>query len=165
MEQLFASPVGRVEIILGKLLPYLVIGMLQLLLVLGAGAWVFDVPIRGSLGLLLGAGLLFLIGMLGQGLLISVVTKNQLVATQAGTLTSLLPALLLSGLVFPIDSMPRVLQWLSMVLPARHMVTVLRGIMLKGWTFAELWVDLLAMAVFGLVILVAATKRFQRKLA
>jgi ABC-2 type transport system permease protein len=67
--------------------------------------------------------------------------------------------------VFPIDNMPRVLQWLSMVLPARHMVTVLRGIMLKGWTFSQLWVDLLAMGLFGVVMLVAATKRFQRKLA
>jgi ABC-2 type transport system permease protein len=165
MEQLFASPVGRLEIILGKLLPYVFIGMLQLLMVLAVGTWVFEVPIHGSLVLLLGAGLVFLIAMLGQGLLISVVTKNQLVATQAGAISSLLPSLLLSGLVFPIENMPVVLRGLSNVLPARHMVTTLRGIMLKGSTFQQLWPDLLAMAIFGFVMLVAATARFQRKLA
>jgi ABC-2 type transport system permease protein len=139
--------------------------MLQLLMVLAVGTWVFEVPIRGSLVLLLGAGLIFLIAMLGQGLLISVVTKNQLVATQAGAISSLLPSLLLSGLVFPIENMPVVLRGLSAVLPARHMVTTLRGIMLKGSTFQQLWPDLLAMAIFGFVMLAMATARFQRKLA
>ena len=165
MEQLFASPVGRLEIIVGKLLPYLAIGMTQLLLVLAVGTWVFDVPIRGSLALLLFAGFIFLCAMLGQGLLISVVTKNQLVATQAGAITSLLPSLLLSGLVFPIDNMPLVLRGLSMVLPARHMVTTLRSIMLKGVGVEQLWPDLLAMALFALFILAMATARFQRRLA
>jgi len=165
MEQLFASPVGRLEIVLGKLLPYLVIGALQLLLVLAVGTWVFDVPIRGSVLLLFGAGMIFLAAMLGQGLLISVLTKNQLVATQAGALTSLLPSLLLSGFVFPIENMPRVLQVLAAVIPASHMVRTLRGIMLKGSGFLDLWGDLAAMAAFALVILTLATVRFQRKLA
>jgi ABC-2 type transport system permease protein len=165
MEQLFASPVGRLEIIFGKLLPYLVIGVLQLLLVLAVGAWVFDVPIRGSVVLLFSAGLIFLLGMLGQGLLISVVTKNQLVATQAGALTSLLPSMLLSGLMFPIENMPKVLQWISMVIPARHMVHALRGIMLKGAGLHDLWPDLVAMAVFAVFVIAAATARFQRRLA
>ncbi len=165
MEQLFASPVGRLEIILGKLLPYLLLGALQLLLVLSVGTWAFDVPIRGSVALLFGAGLLFLACMLGQGLLISVVTKNQLVATQAGALSSLLPSLLLSGFVFPIENMPRVLQWLSSVIPARYMVHTLRGVMLKGSCFGELWPDFLAMTIFAVLILAAATARFRRKLA
>lgn len=165
MEQLFASPVGRLEIILGKLIPYLVIGALQLLLVLSVGTWVFDVPIRGSVGLLFGAGFLFLVAMLGQGLLISVIAKNQLVATQAGALSSLLPSLLLSGFVFPIENMPRILQILSSVIPARYMVHALRGVMLKGAGLEELWFDLVAMGLFGLFIVAAATARFRRKLA
>jgi ABC-2 type transport system permease protein len=165
MEQLFASPVGRLEIIFGKLLPYLLIGALQLLLVLSVGAWAFDVPIRGSVLLLFGAGLIFLAAMLGQGLLISVVTKNQLVATQAGALSSLLPSLLLSGLVFPVENMPRILQWISNVIPARHMVHTLRGIMLKGAGFSELWPDFLAMTAFAIFILALATARFRRKVA
>ncbi len=165
MEQLFASPVGRLDIILGKLLPYLGLGMLQLLLVIGVGASVFDVPVRGSPLLLLGAGLLFLVGMLGQGLFISVVTKNQLVATQAGALSSLLPSMLLSGMLFPIENMPWPLQALSRVVPARYLVNALRGVMLKGNGLDVLWPDLVALAIFGVVIVALATARFQRRVA
>ncbi len=165
MEQLFASPVGRLEIVLGKLLPYVVIGMLQLLLVLAVGTVIFDVPIRGNVAALLAAGFLFLVGMLGQGLFISVVTKNQLVATQAGALSSLLPSLLLSGFLFPIENMPRPLQALSSVIPARYLVHALRGVMLKGATAADLWRDYAAMAAFAVFILAVSTARFKRRLA
>lgn len=165
MEQLFCAPVGRLEIILGKLLPYLVIGALALLLVLSVGTWVFDVPIRGSVPLLFAGGLVFLVCMLGQGLLISVVTKNQLLATQAGALSSLLPSMLLSGFMFPIENMPKVLQWLSAVIPARYMVHTLRGVMLKGAGFDTLWPDFASMAAFALFVLVVATKKFSRRLA
>jgi ABC-2 type transport system permease protein len=165
MEQLFAAPVGRLEIVLGKLLPYLGLGVLQLLLVLALGAWMFDVPMRGPLPLVFAMGLLFLVGMLGQGLLISVVTKNQLVATQAGALSSMLPSLLLSGFLFPIENMPVVLQWLSVVVPARYFVHGLRGVLLKGNGLAELWPDLAALALFAVAIVAVSTARFQRRLA
>jgi ABC-2 type transport system permease protein len=165
MEQLFASPVGRLEIVLGKLAPYLVVGMLELLLVVAFGAAVFDVPVRGSLVLFLAIGFFFLVGMLGQGLLISVVTKNQLVATQAGTLSSLLPSLLLSGMVVPVENMPLPLQLLSRVIPARYLVHALRGILLKGNGLAVLWPDLLAVILFAVVIVALSTARFQRRLA
>ena len=165
MEQLFASPVGRFEIILGKLLPYLGLGMLQLLLVLAVGASVFDVPIRGSVALLFALGLLFLIGMLGQGLLISVLAKNQLVATQAGVLSSLLPSLLLSGALFPIENMPRPLQALARLVPARYLVHGLRGVLLKGSGLGLLGPDLVALAIFAVAILALATARFQRRVA
>ena len=165
MEQLFASPVGRFDIILGKLLPYLALGMLQLLLVVAVGATAFEVPIRGNLLLLFGLGLTFLVGMLGQGLLISVLSKNQLVATQAGVLSSLLPSLLLSGALFPIENMPGVLQAISRVVPARYLVHGLRGVLLKGSGPGLLWPDVAAMAVFALAILALATARFQRRVA
>ncbi len=165
MEQLFASPVGRLEIVLGKLAPYLVLGMLELLLVVACGAAVFGVPVRGSFALVLLVGFFFLVGMLGQGLLISVVTKNQLVATQAGTLSSLLPSLLLSGMVFPIESMPVALQLLSRIVPARYLVHALRGILLKGNGLAVVWPDLVALVLFATAILALATARFQRRLA
>jgi ABC-2 type transport system permease protein len=165
MEQLFASPVGRLEIVLGKLLPYLVLGMIELLLVLAFGALAFDLPFRGSVPLLFAMGFFFLVGMLGQGLLISVVAKNQLVATQAGALSALLPSLLLSGMVFPIENMPPPLQALSRVIPARYLVEGLRGILLKGNGPAVLWPELLALAAFAVVILAIATARFQRRLA
>jgi len=165
MEQLFASPVSRLEIVLGKLLPYLVVGLIQLLLVLGVGTNVFDVPIMGSPLLVILAGTLFLAGMLGQGLLISVLAKNQLVATQAGSLSSLLPSLLLSGMLVPIDNMPAILRLLSRIVPARYMVDALRQILLKGNGFAQVWPDLLAMLVFAVVIVALATVRFKRRIA
>ena len=165
MEQLFASPVSRLEIVLGKLLPYLVVGIIQLLLVLGVGTNVFDVPIMGSPLLVILAGTLFLAGMLGQGLLISVLAKNQLVATQAGSLSSLLPSLLLSGMLVPIDNMPAILRLLSRIVPARYMVDALRQILLKGNGFAQVWPDLLAMLVFAVVIVALATVRFKRRIA
>ncbi len=165
MEQLFASPVGRLEIILGKLLPYLALGMLQLLLVLAVGTNAFDVPVRGSPAVIFVMGLLFLLGMLGQGLLISVVAKNQLVATQAGALSSLLPSLLLSGMLVPIENMPVPLQALSRIIPARYLVHALRGAMLKGTGLAGLWPDALAMAIFAVAVLAIATARFKRRVA
>jgi ABC-2 type transport system permease protein len=165
MEQLFASPVGRLDVILGKLLPYLALGFLQLLLVVAVGAAVFDVPLRGSLALLFLFGGVFMVAMLGQGLLVSVVTKNQLVATQAGTLSSLLPSLLLSGMLFPVENMPAPLQVLSRAIPARYLVHGLRGILLKGSGFGQLWPDLVAMAIFAVAVLALATRRFQRRIA
>lgn len=165
MEQLFASPVGRLEIIIGKLLPYLVLGLLQLLLVVAVGAAAFDVPIRGSVILLFLCGLVFLVAMLGQGLFISVVAKNQLVATQAGMLSSMLPSLLLSGMVFPIENMPAAFQALSLAIPARHLVHAFRSVLLKGSGFGSIWPDLLAMALFALLILGLATTRFKRRIA
>jgi ABC-2 type transport system permease protein len=165
MEQLFASPVGRLEIVLGKLLPYLALGLVELLMVVAFGALVFDVPIRGSLPLVMLFGLVFLAGMLGQGLFISVVAKNQLVATQAGALSAMLPSIILSGMIFPIENMPLALQAISRLIPARYLVHALRGILLKGNGLDVLWPDLLAMAVFAVAILGLATARFKRRLA
>jgi ABC-2 type transport system permease protein len=165
MEQLFASPVGRLEIVLGKLLPYLVLGLVEFQLVLAFGVTAFDLPIRGSGPILAVAGVLFLVGMLGQGLLISVVTRNQLVATQAGALSALLPSLLLSGMVFPLENMPLPLQALSRIIPARYLLHALRGILLKGNGLAEVWPDLVALAIFAVAIIGLSTARFKRRLA
>jgi ABC-2 type transport system permease protein len=165
MEQLFASPVGRLEIVLGKLLPYLVLGMLELQLVLAFGAVAFELPILGSLPLVFLIGLFFLVGMLGQGLLISVLARNQLVATQAGALSALLPSMLLSGMVFPLENMPLPLQLLSRVIPARYFVHALRGILLKGNGLAVVWPDLVAQIAFAVLVIALATSRFQRRLA
>lgn len=165
MEQLFASPVGRLEIVLGKLLPYLVLGLLSLLLVLAFGAVAFDLPIVGSLWLILVLGLVFLAAMLGQGLFISVVSRSQMVATQAGALSAMLPSIILSGMIFPIENMPLPLQVLSRAVPARYLVHGLRGVLLKGNGLDVLWPDLVAMAVFAVVIIGLATRRFERRLA
>jgi ABC-2 type transport system permease protein len=139
--------------------------MIELLLVVAFGAVAFDLPIRGSALLLFTAGFLFLVGMLGQGLLISVIARNQLVATQAGALSALLPSLLLSGMMFPLENMPLPLQLLSRLIPARYLVHALRGILLKGNGLDVLWPDLVALVVFAVAVLALATARFQRRLA
>lgn len=165
MEQLFATPVGRLEIVLGKLLPYLCIGLVTVVMVLAVGAWVFDVPIRGDLWLLALSSLLFLTGMLGLGLLISVVTRNQLVATQLAFLSSMLPTLLLSNFIFPVENMPVVLQWISRIIPARYYIEILRGVLLRGNGILELWPETAALTFFAVFMITVSTARFKRRLA
>jgi len=165
MEQLFATPVRRIEIVLGKLLPYFGVAMIQMMLVLAAGTWLFGVPIRGSVGLLFALSSLFLIAGLGQGLVISVVTKNQMVATQIAAVSSMLPAVLLSGFIMPIENMPRALQIGSNVLPVRHFMHAVRGIMLRDVAPVDLAKDALALVLFAVVVIAISTARFRRKIA
>lgn len=165
MAQLFSTPVGRLEIVLGKLLPYVVLGALAVLLVLAVGMWVFDVPFRGSAVALVVLSLLFIAGMLGQGLLISVLARNQMVATQAAALSSMLPSMLLSGFIFPIENMPAVLQYVSRIIPARYFVEGLRGVLLRGNGLAELWPQAAALLAFTVVMVAVSTARFRRSIA
>ena len=164
MEQLFTTPIRRGELIVGKLLPYVVLGFLAVLLVLSAGAWVFGVPIRGSLATLGLAAFLFLIGMLAQGLFVSVVTKNQMVATQVGTITSMLPVQLLSGFIFPVANMPKPLQVIAQVMPATHFIAALRGILLRGNGVAEQKLHLLALLAFAVFMVLVTAAKFRRRL-
>ncbi|MBZ0119598.1 MAG: ABC transporter permease [Sandaracinaceae bacterium] len=165
MAQLFATPVGRLEIVIGKLLPYVVLGFLTVLLVVAVGAWVFDVPFRGWPPALALLALLFITGMLGQGLLISVLTRNQMVATQVATMTSMLPSMLLSGFVFPVENMPLALQYLSTIIPARYFIEGLRGVLLRGNGIGDLGPQILPLAIFALVMIVLSTARFRRTVA
>jgi ABC-2 type transport system permease protein len=164
MEQLFTTPIRRGELIIGKLLPYVGLGFLAVLLVLSVGAWVFGVPIRGSLATLGVAAFLFLIGMLAQGLFVSVITKNQMVATQVGTLSSMLPIQILSGFVFPIANMPWPLQILAQIMPATHFIAALRGILLRGNGFAEQRTHLLALLAFAVFMVLVTSAKFRRRL-
>jgi ABC-2 type transport system permease protein len=156
--------VGRTEIVLGKLAPYFVVGMAQLVLVLGAGTWLFDVPIRGSLLAVTAVSSLFLFATLGQGLFISTATKNQMIATQAAAVSSMLPATLLSGFVMPIDNMPYVLQQVTRIVPARYFVHALRAILLRDADLSVIVPDAIALTLFGLVMVVLTTALFRRRL-
>jgi ABC-2 type transport system permease protein len=165
MEQLFSTPVRRIEIVLGKLLPYFLVGIVQLMLTVAVSMLVFNVPIRGSVLLLSGISLLFLFATLGQGLLISVITKNQMLATLAAAMSSMLPSMLLSGFVMPIDNMPIVLQYFTRVIPARYYVSALRAIMLRGADSSVIAGDALALVLFGLFTLGACNAKFSRTVA
>jgi ABC-2 type transport system permease protein len=164
MEQLFATPVRRSQIILGKLIPYAALGFVQTLLVLTLGTYMFGVPIVGSLALLFGASLLFLLCTLGLGLLLSVATKSQALSIQLSVILGMLPVLLLSGFMFPIANMPKVLQGISMAFPGRYFLSVLRGILLKGNGADVLAWDLLALGVFALLVVSLAVVKFRRRL-
>lgn len=165
MEQLFSTPVGRLEIALGKLTPYFVVALLQLLIILTAATWIFDVPLRGSVPALMAVSSLFLYAALSQGLLISVVTRNQQVATQVAAVSSMLPSMLLSGFALPIDNMPWILQLLTNIVPARHYVHAIRAIMLRDVEPSALWADALALLAIGTGLLALGTARFPRRLA
>jgi len=165
MEQLAATPVHRIEIVLGKLLPYLAIGALDVAITVGVGIPLFDVPFRGSVLLLGAMTLLFLTGALGVGLFISAAVKSQVLATQYALVATYLPALLLSGFLFDIAAMPAFLQGLTHLVPARYFVDVTRGIFLKGVGLEALWPQALSMLAFAALGLGLATRAFRKEIA
>ena len=165
MEQLAATPVHRLEVILGKLLPYLAIGAVDIVLVAVLGGIVFAVPFRGSPVLLMVTGMLFLVGAQGMGMFISAATKSQFLATQLAMITTFLPATLLSGLMFDLSSMPKVLQVISLAVPARYFIAATRGIFLKGVGLDVLWGQALGMLLFALAGLGLAVHAFRKEIA
>jgi len=164
MEALLVSPLRPWEIIAGKVLPYLAVGFGSLLLVLVEARFVFAVPMRGSVLLLLAEGLLYVLVSLAFGILISARTSSQRLAMMGVFLTTLLPNVLLSGFIFPVESMPAVLQWISFVFPGRWFVVIARGIMLKGVGVEYLWRETLYIALLAVVLLAASVRSFRERL-
>jgi ABC-2 type transport system permease protein len=165
MEQLISTPVGKLEIQIGKLLPYFAIGITDTAICTGTAVWWFGVPFRGSWVVLFGCSMLFLIVVLSLGYFISVTAKSQLGACQMALLATFLPTYLLSGFIFPIDQMPVVVQWITAVLPARYYVSILRNVFLKGTEVRLLAGDISALAAIAVVLVVLATRSFQKRLA
>jgi ABC-2 type transport system permease protein len=164
MEQLIATPVTAPELILGKLLPYFVIGMVDLAVAVAMGKYLFHVPMRGSFPLLFGIAAVFLVGALSLGMLFSVAARSQLPASQMAMAFTFLPAYLLSGFVFSIDSMPRVVRAVTYLVPSRYFVKVIKGIYLKGAGLGTLAVDTALLLVFGAGMVLASTRMFRKKL-
>ena len=164
MEQLAATPVSRLEVVLGKLLPYLIIGLLDVGMASIIGVALFRVPFRGSPALLMGTSLFFLIGSLGLGMFFSTVARSQLLATQLAMVGTFLPAYLLSGFMFAIDVMPRVLRIVTYVVPARYFLVVTRGIFLKGVGVPVLYVQALSMLAYAAVGIALAARVFRKEL-
>ena len=164
MEQLAATPVTRLEMVLGKLLPYVVIGLVDVAAASITGVLLFGVPFRGNAFLLLVLSFFFLLGALGFGIFISAVARSQLLATQMAMLTTFLPAYLLSGFMFAIQVMPRPLQLITYLVPARYFLVVTRGIFLKGVGVEVLFVPGLLMVAFAATGLALATRIFRKEL-
>ena len=162
MEQLISTPIRPAELILGKLLPYLAIGMLDMLFAVLMAVFLFHVPLRGSVSLLFAVGGVFMVGTLAQGILISTLARQQLRASQMAMISTFLPAFLLSGFAFAIGNMPVAIQIITYIVPARYFVTMVKGIFLRGVGVATLWPDLLFLLLFALVVAGAAI-RFTRK--
>ena len=165
MEQLISTPVKGPELIVGKLIPYFAIGLADTVLAVLMGEFLFHIPLRGSVGLLFAMASVFLAGVLSMGILISILTKNQLLASQLAMILTFLPAFLLSGLMIPIHNMPVVIQWITHIVPARYFVSLLRGIYLKGVGLEVLWGEAILLSVFGLVMVTLAIARFKKRLS
>lgn len=163
MEQVRMAPLNASSFVVGKTIPYFLISLASAFAIVLVAMVLFDLPMRGSWMLLLGALSLFLVGALGLGLLISSVAETQQVAFQLALLSSFLPTLMLSGFIFPIASMPPVLQGITYVVPARYFLIALRGIVLKGAGLEVVWRELAALSVFGAIVLTLAAVRLRRQ--
>jgi len=164
LEGLLATPIKKTELLLGKLGPYFFIGMFDMLIIMAMGKFLFQVPLRGSPLLLIGLSAIFMIATLGQGLLISVTSDNQMQAFQMVMLTTFLPAFFLSGAIFAIYLMPLPLQVASFCVPARYLVTISKGIYLKGIGLKVLWPHVLMLLGSGILLVLAAIAKFAKKI-
>ena len=164
MEQILSTPLEGRELVLGKLLPYFTIGLLDVSLAVLMGKYLFAVPLRGSVVLLFATTAFFLTGALALGMIISIVARSQLLANQLAMLLTFLPSFLLSGFLFAIRNMPKPLQWVTYLVPARYFMTLLRAIYLKGIGLEILAAEALLLVLFGAFLIFLATKKFQKKL-
>jgi ABC-2 type transport system permease protein len=164
MEQLISTPIRKEELILGKLIPYFVIGMIDLSLSVAMGRFLFGVPLRGNGLLLFSLAGLFLLGAICQGVVVSIVTKNQLLSSQISIILSYLPTFILSGFIYPIANMPRLIQFITYIVPGRYFVAILKGIYSKGIGLEILWSEALLLAVYASAMTFWAYQRFQKRI-
>ena len=163
MEQLISTPIKAPELVIGKFIPYFVIGFLDLMVGVVMARVLFQVPFRGSYILFIFLSSLFLTGALSQGILISVVARTQLMANQLANLTTLIPTILLSGFIYPIFNMPKAIQLVTYFVPARYYMAVLRGLFLKGSGFYTLWDEAVFLFLFALLMFFFAVMGFKKK--
>jgi ABC-2 type transport system permease protein len=161
LEQLIVTPIDKTSLMLGKILPFLLIGYVQISVILLLGRLLFDVPVRGSLTLLYLLSFPFVVASLGLGLLMSTLVRSQVQAMQLGFMF-LLPNILLSGFMFPRQAMPEPAQWLGATLPLTYYLTILRGVLLKGTGFAQLWPEGLVLSIFAVALVALSVNRFSK---
>ncbi len=153
LDQLNVTPIGRWELIIGKLLPYALVGIVDVVLVVTVAVFWFEVPLRGSVALLFAASLVYLVCTLGLGLFVSTISATQQQAMMTATFFFLIPMIYLSGFIFPIENMPQAIQWLTTVIPLRYFLVIVRGIFLKGVGWDVLWPQFAALATWGVAVL------------
>jgi ABC-2 type transport system permease protein len=163
LEQLNVTPLGRWELILGKLLPYAMVGFVDVLLVVAVAVYWFEVPFEGSAAVLLAGSLAYLLCTLGLGLFVSTISSTQQQAMMTSTFFFLVPMIYLSGFIFPIENMPRLIQWVTTVIPLRYFLVVVRGVFLKGVGWDVLWPQMAALTAWGTSVLVLAALRSRKQ--
>jgi len=164
MELLLVSPLRPIQIIIGKVIPYVFLAFTDAVIILMMGNFVFGVPIRGSVGLLLGESLLFITMALSLGILISSITSSQQVAMTISLLALMLPTILLSGFIFPVENMPVILQVLCHIMPPKYFITIIKSIMLKGNGIQYIWKETLILSGFIVVFILLSVKKFKIRL-
>ncbi|MCX6150775.1 MAG: ABC transporter permease [Ignavibacteriales bacterium] len=164
LEQLIVTPIKPYQLIIGKLIPFVIIGFIDVLIVTTIMVFWFNIGIRGSFFFLMFTSLLFVLSTLGLGLFVSTISKTQQQAMMVAQFGILMPMIYLSGFAFPIENMPQVIQWITYVIPLKYYITILRGIVLKGIGFSDLWLDTLILFLMGIAILIASSLRFKKKL-
>ncbi len=162
IEQLIVTPIDKKRILAGKIVPFMLIGFIDVIVISTAAVLLFKVPLKGDLFLLALSAGLFLFNTLGLGLFVSTVSSTQQQAMMAVIFFIIMPFIYLSGFVFPIDNMPETFQYIANVIPLTHFLILVRGIFLKGSTFSEVWINLLALFITGFVIFVTSVKRFKK---
>lgn len=161
MEMLLVSPLRPVQIIIGKVIPYVFLAFTDACIILLMGKYVFGVPVQGSILLLLAEALLFIITALSLGILISTLTDSQQIAMMVSLVALMLPTILLSGFIFPIENMPVILQWLCQIIPPKYFIIIIKSIMLKGNGFGYIWKETLVLAGFTMIFIILSVRRFK----
>jgi ABC-2 type transport system permease protein len=164
METLMTTPIRSWELLAGKLIPYLFIGVFDVVITASVGYFVFDVPLKGNFIVFYLLALLFLIGTTGQGILTSAATKVQVVSVQFAMVTTFLPSFILSGFIFPIQNMPLIVQGFTHIIPARYLIVIIQGIALKGIGLTILWTQVIFLFVFAIIVLFICTKKLKMQL-
>ena len=164
LEQLMVSPINSKELMIGKMIPYVVIGFIDMVLSIGVMIWFFDIGVKGPMLILIGTSTIFLICCLSLGMLISTIAKTQVQAIQM-TFSIIVPTMLMTGFVFPLDPMPIYIKWFSYTLPLTYYLDIIRGIVLKGAGLDVIWPQTLVLIIFAIILMFVSIMRFRKKIA
>uniref|UniRef100_A0A832DN37 ABC transporter permease n=1 Tax=Ignavibacterium album TaxID=591197 RepID=A0A832DN37_9BACT len=164
MEQLIVTPLKPYQIIIGKLVPFILLGFVSIIIVLTAMRFIFDIPVKGSLIFLFLSAFFYILSTLGLGLFVSTISKTQQQAMMIAVFAVMMPMVFLSGFAFPVENMPKIIQYISYVIPLKYFINIIRGVISKGLGFSELWLNAAVLLAMGVIILFLSSLRFQRRL-
>lgn len=164
LEQLIVTPIKPIQMIMGKLIPFTLLGFAAVILVIASMYIIFGIAVKGSVTFLLFSSFVFILSTLGLGLFVSTISKTQQQAMMLAIFLVMMPMVFLSGFAFPIENMPQIIQWTTYIIPLRYFMTIIRGIILKGIGFTDLWIQLLAMLGLGVLILGLSVMRFRKRI-